>query len=363
MKILIDIGHPAHVHYYKNLIKIMENKGHQFRIVARDRSVIFKLLDFYRIKFVSRGNGSNSIIGKIFYAFGCLSKIYIEAIKFKPDLFLSQGGVYTSSIAWLLRKPNISTEDTENAVLSHKIAKLFGSYILSPNCFNSNLGKRHIKYNGYQELFYLHPKYFCPNESIYKSLGIPKGEKFMIIRFVDWNAHHDIGHKGISYENKIKAVNEFLKYSKVFILSDSKLPKELMKFRIKILPEKMHDALYYAEMLYGESSTMASESACLGTPAFFIDDEGRGYTNEEETNYGLVFNFKESIPEQHKSIEKALQLLSQNNLKENFKSGHKRLLEDKIDVTAFLVWFIEEFPQSFTICKNNPNFQHKFDSK
>jgi len=27
MKILIDIGHPAHVHYFRNFIKMMESNG------------------------------------------------------------------------------------------------------------------------------------------------------------------------------------------------------------------------------------------------------------------------------------------------------------------------------------------------
>ncbi len=28
MKILIDIGHPTHLHYFENFIKIMENKNY-----------------------------------------------------------------------------------------------------------------------------------------------------------------------------------------------------------------------------------------------------------------------------------------------------------------------------------------------
>ena len=40
-------------------------------------------------------------------------------------------------------------------------------------------------------------------------LGVTKDEKYVIIRFVAWNASHDLGHKGISIENKINAVKEF----------------------------------------------------------------------------------------------------------------------------------------------------------
>ena len=64
------------------------------------------------------------------------------------------------------------------------------------------------------------------------------------------------------------------------------------KFQIPCPPEKIHHALYYADLFYGESPTMASEAACLGTPARYIDHKGRGYTDEQERKYGLVFNFK-----------------------------------------------------------------------
>ena len=39
MKILIDINHPAHVHYFKNFIKIMEKKGHEFLIISRNKEI------------------------------------------------------------------------------------------------------------------------------------------------------------------------------------------------------------------------------------------------------------------------------------------------------------------------------------
>jgi hypothetical protein len=32
------------------------------------------------------------------------------------------------------------------------------------------------------------------------------------------------------------------------------------------------------------------------------------------------------------------------------------MLDDKIDVTAFYVWFIENYPQSVKMRKENPNY-------
>jgi hypothetical protein len=53
-------------------------------------------------------------------------------------------------------------------------------------------------------------------------------------------------------------------------------------------------------------------------------------------------------------------LLSQENLKEQWKIKRDRLLADKIDVTAFYVWFIENYPESAKIMRKNPEYQYKF---
>ncbi|MBK9097317.1 MAG: DUF354 domain-containing protein [bacterium] len=67
MKIFIDIGHPAHVHYFRNFIKIMESKGHEILVSARDKEVTHDLLNAYNIKFVTRGSGRSSLFGKLIY--------------------------------------------------------------------------------------------------------------------------------------------------------------------------------------------------------------------------------------------------------------------------------------------------------
>ena len=51
MKIFVDIGHPAHVHYFKTLIFNLKHKGHEFLITAREKDVSQELLDNYNIPY------------------------------------------------------------------------------------------------------------------------------------------------------------------------------------------------------------------------------------------------------------------------------------------------------------------------
>lgn len=87
MKILIDIGHPAHIHYFKNLIKILCAKGAKFKIVARDREHVFTLLRSIQLDYVNRGRGFSGAFSKLLYLPYGVYLIYREAVKFKADFF------------------------------------------------------------------------------------------------------------------------------------------------------------------------------------------------------------------------------------------------------------------------------------
>jgi len=354
MKILIDIGHPAHVHYFRNFIFIMQQKGHEFLVTARDKEVTFQLLNAYNIPYTSRGKGGKGLIGKLLYILKGDYLIYKAAKKFNPGLFLSFGSPYASQVSKLFRKPHIAFDDTEHAIFEHLMYAPFTNTILTPNSFFKYFGSKQIKFNGFMELCALHPNYFKPNEKILSEIGISKTEKIILLRFVSWEASHDAGRSGLIIEFKIKLVNSLLKYGKVFISAEGKLPDELEKYRLKFSPEKIHDLLYFISLYIGESATMASEAAVLGTPAIYLDDVGRGYTDEEEKKYSLVFNYTASESDQLNAIEKAVELLNTPNLKEQWQQKRQKMLADKIDVTAFMVWFVENYPESVRVMKENP---------
>lgn len=360
MRLLIDIGHPAHVHYFKNLIKIMKNKGHNFLVISRNKEIAQYLLNKYEIPYYSRGKGSKNLIGKLGYMVKADYLIFRQALSFKPDLFLSAGSIYPAHASFLLRKPHISFEDTEHSTGQYKLYSPFTEVVLTPSTFTRYLGNKQIRFNGYLELCYLHPNYFTPDASILNILGVEKAEKYIIMRFVSWDASHDIGHSGLSLKMKRESVKELSKYARVFISSEGELPEDLKPYRINIPPEAMHDALAYATLLYGESATMASECAVLGTPPIYLDNEGRGYTDEEEKRYGLVFNFNESMEDQKLSVRKAVELLKSPDIKKRWRGKREKMISEKIDVTAFMVWFVENYPESVRIMKKDPDYQLRF---
>lgn len=355
MKILIDIGHPAHVHYFRNFIKLMQNKGHEFLISARNKEVSHILLLNYGISYFDRGRGSNNLPGKIAYVFKADCLMYRAAMNFKPNLFLSFASPYAAHVAKIMNKPHISFTDTENAKLGIMSFSPFTDCIINPTAFKGSFGSKQIKFRGFMELCYLHPKYFKPNQNILSELGLTENESFALLRFVSWGANHDLGQTGIPDADKIELANRLSGSMKVLISSEGKMPDELNKYKIQISPEKIHDVLAVASLYIGEGATMASECAMLGTPAIYVNSLTAG-TIEAQQSYGLLFGYRNYVG----VLSKVEELLQNPNLKQEFIQKRDRMLKDQIDVTAFMVWFVENYPESSTIMRQNPAFQDRF---
>ena len=60
------------------------------------------------------------------------------------------------------------------------------------------------------------------------------------------------------------------------------------------------------------------------------------------------------------SLEKACSLLSDATLKERFKNKRNKMLKEKINITDFMVWFIENYPESVKIIRESPDYQYRF---
>lgn len=359
MRILIDIVHPAHVHLTKNFAHEMESRGHQVLVTCRQKEFIVQLLEAENLQFVSLGNKYTTTVKKAWGLLRFVYKIWSISLRFKPDVYLSHGSMYAAFVSFLRRKPHISFEDTYN-MEQIRLYRPFTDVILTGDYPHPLLSpKREVRMAGYHGLAYLHPNRFNPDESVLDELGVRKGEKYVVIRFVAWNASHDIGHTGISEENKRKAVEEFSKQARVFISSEKKLPDSLEKYRLPTHPAKIHHVIAFASLVFGESSSMAEEAAMLGVPSIFLDNESRWYTKDIEKKYQLIYNLTESEADQKKAIQLGTSILSTTDSFQ-WKDKARTMLEEKIDVTAFVSWFIENYPESRKIMKTNPEYQYRF---
>ena len=356
MNILISIAHPAHVHLFKNTIWMLEEKGHDIKIIARDKDVCRHLLDSYGFDYELISNAGFGMWGLATEFVNRAIKLFPIFLNFNPDIIVALMDPSIGINSRIFRKKYISFSDTEHATLLEKLVLPLTDTVVTPSCFKKEFGTKQIRYAGYHELAYLHPNRFTPNPEILEEIGLNENDSFIIMRFVSWGAHHDYGHNTLTLNDKLNAVNEFKKYGRVLITSEHELPPELEEYRITVSPEKIHHLLYYATLLYGDSATMASECAVLGTHSIFCDYAGRGYTDEEEKNYNLVYNFYDEMTMGKESLDKAIELLKNPDLRKEGKTKRQKLLGDKIDVSEFMVWFVKNYPESADQFKARPAF-------
>ena len=210
------------------------------------------------------------------------------------------------------------------------------------------------------ELAYLHPAFFKPKINVFKLLKIKETSPYVIVRFVSWKAIHDIGKKGLSDEQKIQIVNELSTHAKVFISSEIEIPAELKQYEINIEPHLMHDVIANASLMYSESSTMAAEAAVLSIPSIYVSPSKRGYVDELANKYNLIVPFNNTQDETKKSLHKSIELIKQPNIQQEWQQKRQKMLSEKINASAFLIWFIENYPQSAEVMKENPDYQYYF---
>lgn len=343
MRIYTDIGHPAHFHFMRNIIRQLQQHGHTFLITAREKDITTVLLREANIPYISRGGGAHSFSGRIFYflkfLFGHLHTIH----KFNPDLCIGIGSPYLVVAARLLGVPGIVFEDTESATRVNLIYRLFATRVITPDCFKGSFGKKHIRINGFKESAYLHRNHFKPDPGIYKELGLVPGEKYIVLRFVSHRVNHDKPFDGLTDEMKKTLVENLLKQGRVFISSEKGIPVPYPELELQVPPDRMHHVIAFAGLVVGESATMAAEAALLGVPAVFFDNHGRGYTDELEQVYHLVSNYTVTEENADKGIARAQEILSTPGYVKTYTLYHQ-LVEGKIDVTEFMVRFAEEFP-------------------
>ncbi len=336
LKIIIAIGHPADVHFFRKIISDLKDQGHHLTILAREKEVTFFLLEKYKIDFIKLSIHKKKFLSKLANYFFRWHKAYKICKQIKPDISIGIGDFILPQISRLAGFTSFVFTDIESVVHDPFLTFPFASHIITPKSYKKNLGKKQIRVNAYKELAYANEK-FIPDPSVLNDLCIKKDEKFVVLRFVSHSAVHDICYKGITDNLKIKVVNALKKYAKIFISSEEPLPEELKQYQLNIGPERIHSVLFYASLLYGESSTMAAESALMGTPAVFVDKSNRGYTEEIQSESGLIFNFTLTAGELRPSLEKTVDIIQSGDKKNEWREKSKKLISTKDDISRFMI--------------------------
>jgi predicted glycosyltransferase len=340
VRILIDITHPAHVHFFRNAIGIWRERGHEVCVVARRKDIAVALLERFGLDHDDLGPASGGLwgLGRELLLRG--SRLCGRVRRLRPDVVTAVGGVFVAPAAWVCRVPSVIFYDTENATWSNRLTFPLCTTVATPDCYEGMVTtKRHRTYRGYHELAYTHPRRFMPDRAKLTAFGLHPDEPFVVLRLVAWKAAHDLRDHGFTSVEEV--VRELERFARVVISSEAEVPPDLADRRLLGPPELVHHLLAHARLYIGESATMASESATLGTPAILVSTSRRGYTDEQERRYGLTYTFSHRRDAEREALAKAVAILSDPLAKSRWEEKRQRMLGDKIDVTSFIVELVE----------------------
>jgi len=357
MKIAIFVNTPAQVHFHKNIIRKLTDDGCDVYLLSRDYGETLNVLDELGIDHYIYSRPATSKLGKLFYSSLDIFRAYLYLKEQNVDL-VTGFGIIEAYTSLLLGVPSIIFNDSEPSANSKSYLiqfKLFMpliSAIITPESFRTELGKKHVRVNTYKEMAYLHPNYYQPRNDIFNLLGLNQNDDYILLRFNAFDAVHDFGIGGFSKVDKINLVYTLEQYSRVFISSEVDVPNEI-KDRVMSIPKsRIHDVIYYAKMLITDTQTMTTEAAILGTPTIrcnhFVGPNDMGNFIELEKKYGLIFNYSEP----NKSLSKAIELIQRDDLRTEWQAKRVRLLMNKIDITSFMVRFIEDYTEDLRSTKS-----------
>lgn len=338
MKYIFELNHPKHYYQFKYIIDILEKKGHIVLILARDKDVLLNVLNDEHVQYIVFGDHKDSICGKVFSLFSIFRKYYGIVKDFKPDVIVSKASLYGTLVSRLSKCKSIIFPDSEVVKLTNKIVAPMASMIITPRSFSLDFGAKHRRINGLFEDCYLSPSIKKIDFGYPQRAGLKK--PYAILRFVGWTANHDINKNGFSLEEKNKLVDELSKYLTVYISSEKELPPELMPFHLFTPPADIHDVLGNADLYIGDSQTMATEAALLGTPSIrsnsFVGVNDMSNFVLLENQYGLLLNIRGFSSVLSRAID-----FAKHSRKEEWQVKRKNYYDSIGDPNASIVRLIE----------------------
>jgi len=353
MKILFQMVHPAKYHFHKIAINNLIEAGHEVEVLIQTKDMLEELVkrENWQYKNLFPKGRKISFLPKIISnALMLLISIFrqLKYVRRKSfDLFIGGELGIAGKISGV---PSIYVTDDDMYITpqQHHAAYL-ATHILTPEiCDMTIYNDKRITYKGYKALSHLHPKYFKPDISSLPQ--ILQDEDFFLIRVCSYNSIHDInGINGLDDNALIKLIYFLKDKGKIVMSNERPLPDEIKKYCLSPEKSNIENYLFFAKIFIGDSTTMCSEAAVLGTPSVEYDDWWYRCAQmiEIQDNYRYNYGIK---PGDTKSLLNSLEeiLTAYKNKEISKEILIKKIVNNCEDVSEFQTNLYSNYPNSVT---------------
>ncbi len=294
MKYIFELNHPKHYYQFKYVMQQLKEDGHEIHVLARDKDVLLNVLRDEHVSYEIFGVHKKTLRDKIIGTPRLLINYYRIAKREKPDVIVSKASFYGTIIAKIVRAKSVIFPDSEVVTVTNRYVVPLATKVVTPSSFGLDYGKKHIRIGGLFEDCYLAPSIFQADGTIVEKYGLKR--PYAVLRFVGWYANHDVNNNGFTFDEKMQLIRAIEPYMTVYISSEKALPMELRKYQLPTPSNQIHSVLSYADLYLGDSQTMATEAALLGTPAIrsnsFVGPNDMTNFKVLEQKYGLLRNIR-----------------------------------------------------------------------
>ena len=338
MRVLFDMTHPAHVHLFKNVIWLLQKRGHRTLVAAREKDVAIDLLKALRIEHVCLSRRNRGPLGMAWELVERDARMISLVRRFRPHVLIGLAGVSVGIVGRLTGIPSLVLEEAEFAWLQRAIALPFVTRVFTGTGYLKDIGSRQAHFRGIWVQAYLDPRYFVPDPDPVRRAGVDPEKPYIVMRTVSYTAAHDIGRRRTSEEELCRVVRGLSRFGRVLISSETPLPESLADYQNPVPAQHIHDLLAHADLCIAQGGTMAAEAAVLGVPVVGCDTYNFGYLQALEKKYGLLRK-ADSLTEAMRMGE---ELLRTPGVRQILQARRQKLLEESEDIVEFIFRLIEE---------------------
>jgi predicted glycosyltransferase len=278
VKVWIDMTASAHVLVFRPLIRIMEARGDEVRITARDYAQTLQLLELHGLQAEVIGkHGGRSRLQKarqMTHRLGALKR-WAKGRGF--DVALAHGSHELTMTARRLGVPSSTTFDYEFATLQHQLGCRAATKVVVPDAIPAErlapYGARPpklLQYPGLKEEYYLSD--FEPDRSLLDELGVDAERVLVVLRPPpDVSLYHR--HSNPLFPMTLDHLGR-LEHVYAVVLPRTEEQREYVRslgLPSVILPERAVDAqslIALADVVVSAGGTMNREAAALGVPVY-----------------------------------------------------------------------------------------------
>jgi predicted glycosyltransferase len=187
VRVWIDITNSPHVLFFRPLIRLLEEQGHEVEVTAREYAQTIGLLQLHGIPHVALGprHGGAGVFGKARALAGRLPALRRFGRAGRFDLALAHGSHELTLAARSLGIPSATAHDYEFATLQHQLGLRAATRVVFPDAIPderlARLGARPPKlarYPGIKEEYYLAD--FGPDPSVLE--GVDPAHTLAVVR-------------------------------------------------------------------------------------------------------------------------------------------------------------------------------------